>query len=468
MPDTPPRSVALDAGERQRLIARMRDKLASHDPGPDLAATAAGASPATGGFEQFADVKKIHLHRAVAKQWGIDELYFLPHDGLAKDTTRIAGKTYLNFSTYDYLGLNGHPEVNAAAQAAMERFGTSASGSRPTSGERPPHGELERALAALHGAQAAVAYVSGHATNVWTIYQLFKKRDLVLHDSLAHNSIIQGGQISEATRLSFPHNDLDALDRLLADERRHFKRVLIVTEGLFSMDGDLPDLPRLIELKKRHDCFLMIDEAHALGVLGATGRGVAEHFGVDPGEVDIWMGTLSKALCGCGGYIAGPAPMVECLKYLAPGFLYSVGMSPPLAAASRAALEVMLREPSRVAQLADISHFFMDYAHGLGLDTGRAAGYAIIPVMIGSSIEAAMLASRLFAAGVYVMPIIFPVVEERQARLRFFLTSLHTRAQVRQALDLVAELLPAVRRDVASLAEQRPQPDDRDSHGATR
>lgn len=439
--------------DRQDLITRMRSRLGSHAQAGAALVTPA-APEATHGFGDFADVKKIQIHKAVAKEWGIDSLYFLSHDAMATDTAVIDGKTYLNFSTYDYLGLNGHPEINAAATAAMERFGTSASGSRPTSGERPPHRELERALAELHGTQDCVAYVSGHATNVWTLYQLFKKRDLILHDSLAHNSIIQGGQVSEATRLSFPHNDLDALDKLLGAERRHFQRVCLVTEGLFSMDGDMPDLPRLIEIKKLHGAYLMVDEAHSVGVLGATGRGVAEHFGIDPAEVDIWMGTLSKALCGCGGYIAGAADMVECLKYLSPGFLYSVGMAPPLAAASTAAIGLMLREPERVAALTAVSRAFMDEAAALGLDTGKAAGHAIVPIMIGSSIAAAMLASRLLSRGIYVMPIIFPVVEERAARLRFFLSSRHTPDQVRQALACVAEELPKVRRAVADLTGQ--------------
>jgi len=464
MPDSPTRTPS--AKDRSDLIARMREKLAGRTGQSAPTRAPSPVADAPDGFDQFADVKKIQIHKAVAREWGIDSLYFLAHDTMATDTATIDGKTYLNFSTYDYLGLNGHPEINAAANAAMARFGTTASGSRPTSGERPPHRELERALAALHGTEDCVAYVSGHATNVWTIYQLFKKRDLVIHDSLAHNSIIQGGQISEACRLSFPHNDLDALEKLLAAERHQFKRVLIVTEGLFSMDGDVPDMPRLIALKKRYRCHLMVDEAHSVGVLGATGRGVAEHFGLDPRDVDIWMGTLSKALCGCGGYIAGPAVMVECLKYLAPGFLYSVGMSPPLAAASTAALRLMAREPERVAALQGVSRFFMDYAARLGLDTGKAQGHAVIPIMIGSSVEAAMLAARLFARGVYVMPIIFPVVEERAARLRFFLSSRHSHEQVRQALDLVAEELPLVRRKVAALAEARPTGEDHDPEDA--
>ncbi|NDY56491.1 aminotransferase class I/II-fold pyridoxal phosphate-dependent enzyme [Desulfovibrio sulfodismutans] len=451
------RSPGLAEKDRLSLIQKMREKLAQREPG-----RATGHAPAPSGtedsacdFSQFADVKKIAIHKAVAKQWGIDSLYFLCHEGVARDTTVIGGKTCLNFSTYDYLGINGSEALNAAARAALEKYGSSSSGSRPTSGERPPHRELERALADLHGAQDCVVFVSGHATNVWTIYQLFKKRDVVFYDSLSHNSIIQGAQISGAVRLPFSHNDLDALEELLAAERHRYHRALIVTEGLFSMDGDIPDLPRLAELKKKYGCFLMVDEAHALGVLGPTGRGLAEHYGMDPGVVDIWMGTLSKTLCGCGGYVAGRAELVECLKYLAPGFLYSVGMSPPLAAASREAVAVMLREPERVRRLQETSRFFLDYARQKGLDTGRAQGYAVVPIMVGGSVETAMLAARLFHQGVYVIPIIFPVVEEKAARLRFFLSCSHTKAQVRQALDLVAKELPLVRQTAAAMAEDR-------------
>ncbi|QLA18168.1 aminotransferase class I/II-fold pyridoxal phosphate-dependent enzyme [Desulfolutivibrio sulfoxidireducens] len=441
--------------DKHSLIQKMREKLSHRQSPSPRASSFPAATPAEDvcDFRQFADVKKIQIHKAVARQWNIDSLYFLCHDGVAKDTTSFDGRVCLNFSTYDYLGLNGSPELNAAAMHALDHYGSSSSGSRPTSGERPPHRELERALADLHGAKDCVVFVSGHATNVWTIYQLFKKRDLVLYDSLSHNSIIQGAQISGAVRMPFPHNDLDALEAILAAERQHYRRTLLVTEGLFSMDGDIPDLPRLIELKKKYRCFLMVDEAHALGVLGGTGRGIAEHFGVDPGGVDIWMGTLSKTLCGCGGYVAGCAELVECLKYLAPGFLYSVGMSPPLAAVSREAIAMMLREPRRVRALQEISAYFLEYARGKGLNTGRAQGHAIFPIMVGGSIEAALLASRLFQKGVYVIPIIFPVVEERAARLRFFLSSSHTREQVRRALDLVARELPLVHEEASAMIE---------------
>jgi 8-amino-7-oxononanoate synthase len=219
------------------------------------------------------------------------------------------------------------------------------------SGERGVHRDLERALARAYGVDDAIAFVSGHATNVTVIGHLFGPRDLILHDALVHNSVLQGVKLSGAHRLPFPHRDTTALDAILADQRRQFERVLIVVEGIYSMDGDYPDLPRLIEIKRRHRAFLMVDEAHSFGVMGARGLGIREHFGVDGADVDIWMGTLSKTLASCGGFIAGEMALIEHLKFLAPGFLYSVGMPPPTAAAALAALECMLAEPHRVAAL---------------------------------------------------------------------------------------------------------------------
>ncbi len=404
-------------------------------------------------FEDLPGYKQLRIQHAVAQQTGILNPFFVCHDGIAKQTTSIGGAPYLNFSTYDYLDLNGHPEILLAATEAMHRYGTSASASRLVSGERPPHRALEQALAALYQAEDCLTFVSGHATNVSTISQIFGHKDLILHDSLAHNSIVQGGLASGAKRLSFPHNDMNALESLLREHRGAYQRALIVTEGLFSMDGHIADLPALITLKKRHKCFLMVDEAHALGVLGRTGRGVAEHFGVNPAEVDIWMGTLSKTLCGCGGFIAGNAVLIEYLKFTAPGFVYSVGMSPPLAAASRVALDIMLREPWRVEKQQAISRFFVDQAQARGLDTGGADGFAVVPIHLGSSLLAGFLATALFNRRINVLPIIYPVVEEGAARLRFFLSAAHDEETVRQALDAVAEELPKARLRTESLIQ---------------
>ena len=395
-------------------------------------------------FAEFPALKQLRMEMAVAESAGILNPYFQCHAGLAKATTVIGGEEFLNFSTYDYLDLNGHPEITAAVSEAARRYGTSASASRVVSGERPPHRALELALAANYSSEDAVAFVSGHATNVSVIGKLFGPEDIIFHDALAHNSIVVGAQLSGAKRISYPHNDCKALEDLLRRHRPNAKRCLIVTEGVFSMDGNVVDLPGLLALKKAWGAFLMVDEAHALGVLGATGRGTAEHLGVNPAEVDIWMGTLSKTCCGCGGYIASKAELVELIKFTSPGFVYSVGMSPVLAVASFKALEIMNREPERVAKLQAVSHEFVRYAKEKGLDTGLAEGYAVVPVMLGSSIVAGRVAAKLHQAHVNVMPIIYPVVEEGAARLRFFLSAAHSFEHVHRAVDLTAEAVAVV------------------------
>jgi 8-amino-7-oxononanoate synthase len=239
--------------------------------------------------------------------------------------------------------------------------------------------------------------------------------------------------------MAFPHNDWQALDALLAEQRARHERVLVVIEGIYSMDGDFPDLPRFIEIKRRHKAFLMVDEAHSFGVMGASGMGIAEHFGVAGADVDIWMGTLSKAMASCGGYVAGEPALVEHLKFAAPGFLYSVGMPPPVAAAALAALELVKAEPQRVQDLHARGELFLRLAREAGVDTGRSVGLSVIPAITGSSIKAARLADALFRRGVNVQPILYPAVEEQAARLRFFVSSRHTEDEIRRAVDVLAE-----------------------------
>jgi 8-amino-7-oxononanoate synthase len=381
--------------------------------------------------------------------------FFRPHDGLGGAETRIAGRDLLNFASCNYLGLNGHPDVTAAAKAAIDRYGTSVSASRLVSGERPVHRELEAALAAIYGATDCLVLASGHATNVSVIGHLIAAGDAVVHDALAHNSIVQGAALSGAHRLCFPHNDLDALDRQLAGQRGRAARVLVVVESHHSMDGDMVDLPRLIAVVRRHGAYLMIDEAHALGVLGARGGGIAEHFGIDPSEVDIWTGTLSKTLSGGGGYIVASHDIVEYLRCSVPGFVYSVGLSPPLAAASLAALGVMRAEPERLARLNANGQAFIAAARAAGLDTGASIGSAIVPVIVGSSLHASRASERLFRCGVNVRPMLYPAVSERAARLRFFLSSLHTPEQIARAVRETAAAVreaDATKMSVAGLA----------------
>jgi acyl-CoA synthetase (AMP-forming)/AMP-acid ligase II/7-keto-8-aminopelargonate synthetase-like enzyme/acyl carrier protein len=293
---------------------------------------------------------------------GLENPYFSVHEGIAADTTQIGGRKLLSFATYNYLGMSGDPVVIAAVQEAVERYGTSVSASRLVSGEKPLHRELERSIAEFIGVQDAITFVGGHSTNESVIGHLFGHGDLILHDSLAHNSIIQGALLSGARRRAFPHNDWEALDQLLREIRSDYRRVLVVIEGVYSMDGDFPDLPRFVEVKERYKSLLMVDEAHSTGTMGAHGRGISEHFQLDPTSVDIWMGTLSKSFGSCGGYIAGSRELVEYLKYTAPGFVYSVGMPPANAAAALASLELLKKEPERVKRLQDRSRLFLSLA----------------------------------------------------------------------------------------------------------
>src|SRR6266581_2510140 len=388
-------------------------------------------------FDRFPGALQVRITEEGGRRFGLASPFFRAHEGIPGATTRIEGRDYVNFASYNYLGLNGDPRVIAKAVDAIHRYGTSAAASRMVAGERPIHRELEAALAAFYETDDCLAFVSGHATNVTTIGFLFGPRDLIIHDALAHNSILQGAALSGAKRLAFPHNDCDALEELLGRVRKNYQRALVVVEGLYSMDGDFPDLRRLVEIKRRHSAILMVDEAHSLGVMGETGRGLREHCGVDGRDVDIWMGTLSKTLAGCGGFIAGSKALVEQLRYLAPGFLYSVGMSPPLAASALAALEILRAEPQRVATLHRRGRLFLDEARRLGLDTGTSAGLSIVPIIAGSSLKACEWANRMFEHGVNVMPIFYPAVEEQAARLRFFVCSDHSEAHIR---DTVATL----------------------------
>lgn len=420
-----------------RRVDKREEPIASHQASPSINQLAEQFYT----FHRHPGYEQIQIINNGASRMGIANPFFKAHEGVAGATTRISSQEYVNYASYNYLDLSGDPEVNAAAKEAIDRYGTSVSASRLVSGERAVHRHLEEAIASFYGVAEAIVLVSGHATNVTTIGYLFGQRDLILHDELIHNSILQGIALSGARRLPFAHNDCVALETLLSEQRHHFERVLIVVEGLYSMDGDFPDLPRYIELKKRFKAFLMVDEAHSLGVMGTTGGGIREHFGVAGKEVDIWMGTLSKTLAGCGGYIAGETALVEHLKFLVPGFLYSVGMSPPLAAASLAALQILQREPHRVRALQHNGRLFLDLARDAGINTGTSEGLAVIPVIVGSSIRAARLAAALFARGINVLPILYPAVPEKAARLRFFVSCRHTEAQIRETVQVLGEEL---------------------------
>ncbi|MET9600403.1 aminotransferase class I/II-fold pyridoxal phosphate-dependent enzyme [Streptomyces sp. NPDC006459] len=425
------------------------DQVQAPDPAP-APAPAQAPDPAPGAtappeehtrIECFPEVVAHGERIAALSVLGLPNPYFLVHQGGMTDTTVIDGRELLSFSSYNYLGLATHPEVSAAAREATERFGTSVSASRLLSGSRPLHLELESELADLLGCEAAITLANGHATNVTVIGHLVGPGDLIVHDALAHDSILQGCRLSGATRRPFPHNDAAALDALLTQVRGEFRRVLVVVEGVYSMDGDIADLPALVEVKQRHGCLLMIDEAHSIGTIGRTGRGIGEHFDIDRTAVDLWSGTLSKALASCGGYVAGSRPVVEYLRYTVPGFVYSAGMTPADTAASLGALRMLRGEPERVARLAENAALFVHLAREAGIDTGDSHRTPVVPCIVGNSLKTLRLAEALFQQGISVNPILHPAVPEELARLRFFVTYDHTPGRIRQAVAALAREL---------------------------
>lgn len=431
---------------KRQLLEQARKRTAPRAPN-----ASASASPGTNAsrivperftrFDAHPGYQQLTMLRQGAEQLGLKDPFFQLHEGVAGATSVINGHTCINFASYNYLGYSGDPRVVQAASEAAALYGTSVSASRVVSGERPIHGKLEEAIASTYGVEDAVAFVSGHATNVSTLGYLLGPKDLVLHDEYIHNSSLVGAQLSGAKRMSFDHNDPDALDNLLSRHRHQFERVLVVIEGLYSMDGDIPDLPRFIALKKRHQVWLMVDEAHSFGVLGDTGFGLREHFAIDPTDVDIWMGTMSKTLSGCGGYIAGNKALVETLRYFAPGFLYSVGMPAQVAAPSLKVLELMPQETERVTKLQAISRYFLEQAQARGMDTGHSIGSAVVPLIVGNSPIAAHLSNALLEQHINVQPILYPAVPEKSARLRFFLSCEHTKDHIDETLDAVETLL---------------------------
>jgi 8-amino-7-oxononanoate synthase len=392
-------------------------------------------------FEDLPEYKRVMTQKIAGEMAGIANPFYRSHDIAAGATTRMGGREFINFASYDYLATNTDPLVAARAKEAIDRFGISASASRLVAGERPVHVELEQHLAKLYGVDAAVCFVSGYLTNVATIGCLLGPQDLVIHDEFIHNSALAGIKLSGAARRLFKHNDAENLESILKTLSSDFRRILVIVEGVYSMDGDVADLPALLELKARYGFWLMVDEAHALGILGEKGRGTFEHFRLDPRDVDIWMGTLSKTTSSCGGYIAGSSALADILKAEAGGFVYSVGLAPVLATAAIAGLQILESEPDRAARLRRNGNLFLQCAREAGLDTGLSLGFSVVPVIVGDSLRAVQLSNDLLSEGINVLPIIHPAVPEGMARLRFFITCNHTEEQIRHSVAVTARKL---------------------------
>ena len=346
---------------------------------------------------------------------------------------RTNGREMLMFASYSYLGLIGHPKINAAAQAAIEQYGTGTHGVRMLAGTLKLHSELEATIADFKGTEDAVTFSSGYVTNLTAIQTLVGRRDVVICDKLNHASIVDGVMLSGADLVRFRHNDMDDLERCLQKSDNSATK-LVVVDSVFSMDGDIIDLPRTVELCRKYGAWLMVDEAHSIGVLGATGRGIEEHFGME-NTIDIKMGTLSKTIPSVGGYLAGSKQFAQMLRHAARAFIFSAALPPAQAAAAKAAFEVILEEPERVRQLKANTEQFIGGLKQRGFDTMKTET-AIVPVLCGDDRRAFNMVQQCQRDNIFVLPVVSPAVPEGLARLRATVTAAHTAEDIDTALDV--------------------------------
>jgi glycine C-acetyltransferase len=358
-------------------------------------------------------------------------------DDEQKPSTTVDHRHVVNLSSNNYLGLTTHPHLRERALEAIERLGVGTGSVRTIAGTMEIHMELERRLAEFKQTEAVVVFQSGFTANAGTVSSILTKDDVVISDELNHASIIDGCRLSRAEIKVFPHKDVDAARQILRT-LPPAQRKLLITDGVFSMDGDLGALPDLCELAEQFGCIMMVDDAHASGVFGRNGRGTIDHFGVH-GRVDIQVGTLSKAIGALGGYVAGSRALIEFLYHRARPFLFSTSHPPPVAAACIAAIDVLLEEPALIDRLWDNTRFFKAGLTQLGFNTGMSES-PITPVIVGDGARAMALSDRLFARGVFAQGIGFPTVARDKARVRTIVTATHTREELQFALDAFAHV----------------------------
>jgi 8-amino-7-oxononanoate synthase len=338
---------------------------------------------------------------------------------------------------YSYLGLIGHPQINAAAQAAVEKYGTGTYGVRLLAGTLDLHLELEERIARFKQTEAAVTFSSGYVTNLATISSLLRRGDTVICDKLNHASIVDGCLLAQAKFIRFRHNDMDHLERRLREVEGN-GRILVIADAVFSMDGDIIDLPSMSQLCRQYGAYLMIDEAHSIGVIGETGHGIEEHFGLPPDSVDIKMGTLSKTIPSAGGYVAGSERLITFLKHEARGFIFSAAVPPASAAAAKAAFDVIEAEPERIRKLQDNYIHFASRLRLAGFDL-LYTETAIVPVICGTTERGVSLARYCQDQGIFVQAVVAPVVPEGLARLRACVSAAHTMEDIDYCADVIIE-----------------------------
>jgi 8-amino-7-oxononanoate synthase len=423
------------------LLSKMRSNIGCTN-GPTAAAVPGTMADAVTDRAESALLRDM---RALYREGGeLRNPYFLARSGEVSGVMEVGGREHVTFSNYNYLDLSNDHRVKHAVHEAVERYGTHAGAARMVGGEIELHAELETELASFTGCEAASVGVGGYSTIVSAVGYLLDRGDLILHDEYMHNSGVMGAVLSGARRIAFPHNDMEALEQLLAENRSSHRRTLILVEGAYSMDGDLVDLPRLVALRRRYGAWLMLDEAHSCGTVGATGRGVCEHFGIAPSEVDLITGTLSKSFASCGGFVAGRRELIELLHHFCPGLLlYSTGITPANTAAALAALRLAREEPERVARLQWNARTFREQAIARGLDCRTAVpGVPIVPLMIDDE-GALRLMSRLLENGVIAHAVMHPVVPRNAARLRCFISAGHDEVMFDRAFELIGKYATA-------------------------
>ncbi len=346
----------------------------------------------------------------------------------------VNGREMGMYASYSYLGLIGHPRINAAAKAAIDQYGTGTHGVRTLAGTLKIHQELEETIADFKHAEAAITYSSGYATNLSVISTLTGRGDWVLSDKLNHASIVDGCLMSGAEFRRFRHNDMEDLEHRLQQAPADVSK-LVIADAVFSMDGDVIDLPRMVELCKKYKAWLMIDEAHSVGVLGETGRGIEEHFGLW-GAIDIKMGTLSKTIPSVGGYVAGSKDMITYLRHASRAYIFSAALPPAQAAAANQAFKVILDEPWRIEKLRKNAEQFISGLKNAGFDT-MLTTTAIVPVLCGSDERAFMLTRACQQQDLFVLPVVSPAVPEGLARLRATVLAAHEPDEIAYAIEVI-------------------------------
>lgn len=369
-------------------------------------------------------------------------LYLQPADAVDGAYVTINGRKMMQFASYAYLDLLGHPKIQAAAQAALEEFGSGTHGVRVLAGTTRLHVELEQKVAQFKNAEDAMVLSSGYVTNLGTIAALLGRNDVVISDKLNHASIVDGCLLSRSKFVRFEHNDMEALEKALSDAPKRSGK-LVVVDAVFSMDGDVINLPEVVKLCRKYDAMLMVDEAHSLGVLGETGRGIIQHFGLDEDCIDIKMGTLSKTIPAVGGYIAGKSDLITYLKHSTRAFVFSAALPPPAAAAAKASFEVIEEEPERVKKLQANVDYFIKGLQERGFNTLNSET-PIVPIIAGDDERAWMMAKLSQDRDIFVLPVVSPAVPAGTSRLRANVTVGHSLEEIEKAMNVFEEVGKAV------------------------